>query len=290
MNRRRFLSLSAAFACAPHLAVADVWSGRALGAECRVTLTGPRQETAAALARIPGILAGIEGHFSLFAPGSDLARLNATGNLDRPAAAVRALFDEADRAHALTGGLFDPTVQPLWQALATGRAPGPARALIGWNRIRRDAARITLAPGQQLTFNGIAQGFASDAVRADLASRGFTGALIDMGEIAALGGPFRIALEDPAAGPLGQLSVTGTALATSSPGALRLGKEAHILSPDGRRPLWSAVTIEADSAARADALSTAAVFMEAGGLSRLKHAAGLHRITVVDRAGNLRSL
>ena len=70
MNRRRFLTLSAAFACAPHLASAATWTGRALGAQVSVTLNGPRHNTAALLSQIPALLNRIEAQFSLYRPDS----------------------------------------------------------------------------------------------------------------------------------------------------------------------------------------------------------------------------
>lgn len=289
LSRRRILNLAAAFACAPRHAFASTWQGRALGAEVSVTLTGPRTETEAALADLPAQLDEIENLFSLYRPNSALSRLNGAGFL-APNARFDALMDACDRAHTLTDGLFDPTVQPLWQALAQGRDPAPARALLGWPRVRRTAQGTCLDPGQQLTLNGIAQGFATDLIRASLAGRGFTHALIDIGEQAAIGGPFRLALEDPDHGPLGHLTLQNAARATSSPGALRFGANAHILGPQGQDPLWSTVSIEARDATTADALSTAAVFMDIPRLEKLRTDADLLRITLVDRDGNLRTL
>ena len=60
MNRRRFLTLSAAFACSPALARADTWTGIALGAEVSVTLYGPPSQTGPMLAAIPRRLRQID--------------------------------------------------------------------------------------------------------------------------------------------------------------------------------------------------------------------------------------
>lgn len=290
MKRRRVLQLAVAFACAPRLAQAASWQGRALGAEASITLSGPRAETQAALATIPDMLEQVEQLFSLYRADSLLSVLNRTGKARAPRLARR-LVQQADQAHRLTGGLFDPTVQPLWRALAEGRDTAAARASIGWRRVSLDAMHmLRLGAGQQLTFNGIAQGFATDLLRDTLAARGFTQALIHVGEHAALGGPFRLGLADPVQGHLGHRSLRDGAIATSSPGALSLGSTGHILAPDGRAPLWSTVSIEAETAAQADALSTAAVFMTRDRLRALKTDAGLRRITLVDRAGDLSTL
>ncbi|MBV7395202.1 FAD:protein FMN transferase [Mameliella sediminis] len=290
MKRRRFLTLAAAFAGAPLTGQAASWTGRALGADAAITLFGPAERTERLLAALPGMLSGIEGQFSLYDPDSTLARLNRAGQW--PCGPYfRTLLEACDKAWRLTDGLFDPTVQPLWQALARGKDPAPARRLIGWEQVQVPAVGpVTLGPGQQMTLNGIAQGFATETIAAALQKRGFEKALIHIGEHQALGGAFDLRMEDPEFGMFSALELSNRAVATSSPGALRLGGTGHILSPDGRAPLWSTVSIEADGATMADALSTAAVFMDLPRLRRLKQEARLHRITVLDDQGNLRSL
>lgn len=295
MNRRRFLTLTAAFACTPRLAHAATWRGVALGAEVSVTLSGPRGHTDSVLAGIPAELDRIERLFSLYRPDSDLCVLNRTGQL-RPGPAFRALLDLVDRAHRLTDGLFDPTIQPLWSALAQGGDADAARQGVGWHRLRRDGdGTLRLGPHQALTLNGIAQGFATDRIRRQLQAAGFDRALVDIGEQAAIGGPFRLGLIDPDHGMVGTRTLTDLCIATSSPGALRLGAAAHILAPDGRPPLWSTVSIETrtdrfEAATLADALSTAAVFMPLNALRQVKQAAGVHKITVVDAEGDMATL
>lgn len=285
MNRRRFLSLSAA-ALLPAPAVAHSWRGRALGADVDVTLTGPGAQ--AALDTIPILLHGIEAQFSLYRD-SALTRLNADGHLV-PDAMFADLCDLCDRLHRATDGLFDPTVQPLWRALATGAPTLPARSAIGWHRVTL-GGRISLDNGQALTFNGVAQGFAADIVRAHLTAHGFTQALVNMGEYAALGGPFTVGIDDPAAGQIGRTRITGVALATSSPGSLLVGGQPHILHPKGQPARWSTVTVQADSAALADGLSTALVFATRDQTRRIRdRLAGVQTITLIDTAGDLTTI
>jgi thiamine biosynthesis lipoprotein len=249
-----------------------------------ISLSGPVRQAEAALADLPALIDAIEADFSLHRP-SALTRLNATGRLADPSPAFRAVIRLADAVHRLTDGAFDPTVQPLWQAAAEGRAvSGP----IGWHRVRSDGG-IALDTGMALTFNGIAQGFGADAVRAHLAAHGFDRALIDMGEMAALGGPFRLGLIDPVHGQLASRSLTGTAIATSSPMATLVGGRPHIMHPRGLPPLWSTVSVEATSAALADALSTALVFLPADRIARLRHP-DLLRVTLIDPDGNLTTI
>lgn len=283
MNRRRFLALSAAALATPAQAQTR-WQGRAFGADCTLTLSGPTLQAEAALATLPALIEAIEADFSLHRP-SALTTLNATGYLPALSPAFRALVDLADAIHRLTDGAFDPTVQPLWLAAAEGRTNA---APIGWHHVRRGPG-ITLQPGMALTFNGIAQGFGADAVRAHLAARGFTHALVDMGETAALGGPFRLGLQDSTYGQLATRTLTGTAIATSSPKATLVNGQPHILHPRSLTPLWSTVSVEATTAALADALSTALVFLTSDQIARLRHP-GVIRVTLVDPDGNLSTL
>ena len=286
MKRRRFLQIAAATLACPRGARARTWQGTALGADVSITLTGPGAETA--LARTRETLTRIEALFSLYRP-SQLTALNATGTLAAPDPGMIALCRLADDAFRLTAGRFDPTVQPLWTALATGGDTNAARALIGWDRVTLRPDRITLAPGQALTFNGIAQGYATDVVTAELAAMGFTHALVNIGEYRALGGPWRIGLADPRFGDLGRITLTGRAVATSSPATLFVGGRPHILSRDWRMPLWATVSVTAPTAALADALSTAFCLMDRDAIrAALARRPGTHA-RLIDADGNLTS-
>lgn len=288
MNRRRFLTISAAFAATPALAQSHSWQGRAFGAEVAIRLSGPTERVQPALHQARRIIIQMEQRFSLFQPTSELVRLNRQGYL-RPSATFAALFGIADTAHRITGGLFDPSVQPLWQALAAGDDPAGARALIGWDRLSFDTGTIRLAPGQALTFNGIAQGFATDAVADAFAGAGFENALVNIGEFRATGGDWRLALEDPQHGLLATRRLKQGAIATSSPLATPLGGGGHILHPT-RTPRWSTVSVEADRAAIADALSTGLVFADNALIRQVRQTEGVRRITLVDQQGDLTTL
>lgn len=293
LARRRFLRLAAAFAALPAAARAagpQVWRGRAFGAEAQIVLHAPEPQARAAFAALAGLIARMEHLFSLHDPASSLSQLNAAGRLAPPPPEMAALLALCDRVHAATGGRFDPTVQPLWQALARGGDAAAARAAVGWGRVRHGPDGVALAPGQALTLNGIAQGFAADAARALLVARGFGRVLADLGEFAALGGPWRLGLEDPGLGLHATRTIADAALATSSPAALMLAPGvAHILDPaGGGGPVWSSVTVEADSAALADGLSTAACLMPRAELAALRgRVAGLRAVVAVSPQGEV---
>ena len=271
MNRRRFLTLTAA-ALAPlpgHAASLTRWEGTGLGAALTLHLVGADPHQARlTFARVGAEIARIESLASLHRD-SALTRLNRDGHLAWPSPDLLDLLTLAGRVHAATEGAFDPTVQPLWQALAKGTDTAKARALIGWNRIRLSPEEIRLGPGQALTLNGIAQGWAADRIAALLRRQGFTKALVDMGEIAALGqadGGWSAVITGPDGTPLAETRLVNRALATSSPRGTLVNGQPHILGPEGQVPLWQTVSVSAPSAALADALSTAFCLMEREGI------------------------
>ncbi|TNC66840.1 FAD:protein FMN transferase [Rubellimicrobium roseum] len=291
MHRRRALTILAATALCPLPSRAEE-TRIALGAEARMTLHGPPEVTARARARAWAEMERIERVFSLYDPGSALSRLNAAGRLNAPPPELLEVLALAGQLHVATGGRFDPTVQPLWLAHANGGDTKAARRLVDWDGVTVSPEAVTLRPGQALTLNGIAQGYATDRVTAVLAEEGLIHALVEIGEFRALSGPFRLGVEDPAHGRLGQVTLDGTACATSSPGAMILPDGAgHILDPRGGAPLWSTVTVVAAQAALADGLSTALCLANAAEARRILDRLGPGlRATAVTTAGDLFTL
>ncbi|MCV3273519.1 FAD:protein FMN transferase [Roseobacter sinensis] len=276
ISRRRMLTILAAATAFPASAMAraemHTWQGRALGARATLRLAHP--DAAAIAARVASEIDRLEDVFSLFRPESALARLNRDGSLTAPPFELLECLSLAGRVLAATEGRFDPTVQPLWRAYAdaaiAGHAPkdtdlSRARALIGWDGVQVAPDRIMLRPGMALTLNGIAQGVIADRIADLLAGEGLDNVLIDTGEFRALGGapdgdawPVRLA-----AG--GEVPLKARALATSAPRGTTFGKgssgESHILDPKSGTSvaaMWSEISVSAQSAGLADALSTAA--------------------------------
>jgi FAD:protein FMN transferase len=278
LTRRRFLTLSAVAALPlPRPArAADItqWHGTALGAAAAIYLSHP--DAPAIIARATAEIARLEAIFSLYRPDSALSQLNASGRLDAPPFELLECLALCSQVHTATGGLFDPTIQPLWQLYATGFAAGqpPTTASIaailpriGLPRLRYDSAAIRLPAGAALTLNGIAQGFIADKLADLLTAEGLTDILINTGELRALGQmpgasgwPVRLSSGS-------EVSLAARALATSAPlGTVfdTSGTVGHILNPMTGLPtaaLWSSVSVSAPSAGLADALSTAICLM-----------------------------
>ncbi len=254
LNRRRFIAITAAAVASPKGAAAEArWRGVALGAEAEITLRGPGGD--AALQHALATLRLAEAEFSLYKPASAISRLNRDGAI-RPSPVFRKLLTLCDQLHRKTDGLFDPTVQALWTALAGGGDADAAKALVDWSRVDL-VDQIRLSPGQSLTLNGVAQGFAADLVSEALTKTGFTETLVNVGEFRAGAGDWRIGVAAPDGALLEIVSLTGGAVATSSPAATTVGGRSHILSAAGRQPRWNTVSVQAPSAALADGLSTA---------------------------------
>lgn len=287
LNRRRFLSISAACMLAtPARAQIHRWQGRALGAEVDITLHAPAEIAEPALDRARGSLDAVMAQFDLFDPASTVSRLNRTGHLDAPDVMFRRLMQACTQVHAATGGLFDPTVQPLWRALAEGQSPEAARALIDWSRVRHSAASVTLGEGQALTFNGIAQGFATDLVAEALRDAGLERTLVNIGEFRGTGGPWRLGISDPKIGMIGTRTLTSSAIATSSPKAVPLGGQGHILHGHAK-PRWSTVSVEAATATMADGFSTALTMARLEDIRAAVGTFGIRRITLVSDQGDV---
>jgi thiamine biosynthesis lipoprotein len=223
----------------------------------------------------------LEAVFSLYQPASALSQLNSSGHLAAPPPDLLEVLALSDRLHIATEGAFDPTVQPLFAALAraviAGRAPGPddlgtARGAVGWGAVIFDSTEIRLArPGAALTLNGIAQGYITDRIAGLLTGQGLSNVLVDIGEIAARGqrpggGPWTAGVAAPEGALVHRLTLSDRALATSAPKGTLLdpaGRIGHILDPESGTEAVGAslIAVSAPSAAVADGLSTALCVM-----------------------------
>jgi thiamine biosynthesis lipoprotein len=290
LSRRRVLGVLAA---APGLALPGLghageaplvtWRGAVLGALGSISLHHPDRTTAERLvAAARAEIRRLEAMFSLWRADSLLSALNRRGVQVAPPPEMTELLARAVAIAELTGGAFDPTVQPLWALHArhfgtAGADPAgpPAAALeaalarVGHRHLRVSSDRIALVRrGMALTLNGIAQGYITDRVVALLRAGGIAHTLVELGEARALGRhpagrPWRAALADPQApGRVwGEVALSDRALASSSHSGFvfdHAGHFSHLLDPrSGRSPhRYRSVSVLAPDATLADALST----------------------------------
>lgn len=292
ISRRRFLAITAAagLALAPELgraadpSAAITWRGILMGAEASLRLHHYDAEAARRLiTACVTEVRRLEQIFSLYREDSAVSQLNRDGLLVAPPNDLVDLLQVAQECHARTGGAFDPTVQALWTmyrshfstpgADPAGPPPAAVRqavAKVGLDDVLFDRNRITFRrKGMQLTFNGIAQGYATDRVVDILRAGGIQTCLVDMGEPRAVGTeasgrPWRIGVVDPARSDRigATFDVVDRAVATSGGYGFQFdeaGRFNHLLDPrTGRSPdLHQSVTVILASATQADALSTA---------------------------------
>ncbi|MBN9078821.1 MAG: hypothetical protein BGN87_18795 [Rhizobiales bacterium 65-79] len=267
-----------------------VWRGVALGADAMIQLHHP--DAAAAQDLIDRSLkevARLERIFSLYDPDSALSRLNRDGSIDGPPLELVELLGRSVGFSEMTGGAFDVTVQPLWDLYAghfsrpDADPAGPGRQAIaatltrvGYGSIVLAAQEVRLARhGAAITLNGIAQGYLTDRVVDLLRRAGIGQTLVDMGEIRAMdgrpsGGPWIVGLEDPRAPGhvMRRIPLEDHAVSTSGGYGTTLdpaGRFNHIFDPatGATSSRYRSVSVVADSATTADALSTAFSLMPA---------------------------
>ena len=216
--------------------------------------------------------------------GSDVWRINHAGGnpvevSDDTVAILRCALDIAQK----TNGAFDVTIAPvstLWN-FSAGEAVIPdadeiskAAALVDYTRLSIDGNTVTLPEGMMIDLGGIAKGYIADAVKAYLAGRGVTSALLSFGgNIVAIGvkpdgSPWKVGIQDidRPTGEYMRVSLNfGGSTVTS--GIYERGFELdgayyhHILNPRTGWPVeneLASVTIFSESSAWGDALSTAA--------------------------------
>ena len=223
-------------------------------------------------------------------PDSDLARLNAAAGSGSPVPLEEETLDVLEAALRYgteSGGAFDCTIAPVMDAWGFGgseaeeRVPGAETLaallpLVDSANLRVDSAAGTaelLLSGMEVDLGGIAKGYAADRLTELAEESKVDGALFDLGNstMAAVGqrpggGPWRIALRDPADAEqrLGVLSLQDRSLSTSGSYERYFIQDGvtyhHILDPNTGYPAQTgllSVTVVAQSAALADAWSTA---------------------------------
>ncbi len=297
LPRRRFIGITAAAAGMALLplpfnavlaressARLRVWRGVALGADATLQIHHPDPRFADRLIeRSLEEVRRLERVFSLYREDSAICVLNRQGFLAAPPTDFVQLLARSEHFSRLTAGAFDATVQPLWRLFARHfgsphpdpRGPSDharlaALALVGHAGVQIEASRVRFdRVGMGLTLNGIAQGYITDRIAELLLNSGVEQALVDMGEIRALGerpagGPWEVGLEDPMTPDrIAQtLQLRNLAVSTSGGYGTRFdlgGRFNHIFDPTSgmTSSRYLSVSVVAPQATDADALSTA---------------------------------
>lgn len=282
----------------------------AMACACEIVAGGDDQAAAkAAMVAAVEEVRRIEAKFSRYRPDSVISRINAAAG-GTPLACddeTRALLDYADTLFVASGGLFDITAGVLRQAWDFKKAQLPsvatlarACALIGWDRVERDAAMVRLpSAGMELDFGGFGKEYAADRAAAVLAAGGVRHGYVNLGgDLRAIGprpggSPWMIGIQDPrhAGEIIATIPVERGGLATSGDYEryfeLDGRRYCHLLNPRSGQPVtyWRTVSVVAPLAVMAGNCSTIAMLKEQDGLDFLA-AAGVSYLAV-DQAGEI---
>jgi FAD:protein FMN transferase len=257
---------------------------RAMACRFEITLSNEDAGQVDAARAALGEVDRIEDALTVFRETSELVRVNREANLGPTVteAGLFALLQTCAILHRETEGAFDITSTPLSRAWGflkrQGRLPAPeeiasARARVGMDGVELAADKRTVRfrrPGMELNLGSIGKGYALERAGTLLRERGVTHALVSAAgsSIFALGGRDGGWIVDVRSRQiqrqrLARLSLRDCALATSGAGEQYVDVDGrrygHVIDP---RTGWPAaglvsVSVVADDAARADALSTA---------------------------------
>lgn len=256
-----------------------------MGTICTVTVESA--DTARAVGAIGaafGEIARLEQVMSSWRSDSELSRLNASAATSAPFECSAELFAALDSSRAfaaLTGGAFDPTIEPFnraWDARGKGRVPAAAeidaaREQVGWERMSLDRGARTARLERTrmgVDLGGIGKGIALDRAAASLREAGIERALLNFGgEVQAIGSGWEVSVADPRdrLRPLVTLDLSDAALSTSAQSERGVDVKGrhygHILDPRTGRPVeWAgSVSVISGTGTRSDALSTALLVM-----------------------------
>ena len=315
MQRRRFMAASLGtmvLGPASGAAHLPVHSGAALAFGTTVSVSVRHADAQVARLAIADALAAarqVDRLMSIYHPASEVFRLNRDGFLARPDPHLLAVLGHARALSQLTGGAFDITVQPLWQAsqralaagiLASSGERSQARALLGWNLVDVARERVVLRkPGMRITLNGLAQGYAADLALRAVRARGVVHALLDTGEFAASGDAdgraWQLGVPDPRnPGKMAAaVRVDGRCVATSGDYETTFSPDHlhhHIFDPatGDSPPELASVTVLAPSGIEADGLSTAFMVLGSRGAHALAARLPGVDLLTIDKQGRAR--
>ena len=285
-------------------AAAARFEGRAMGSPLRLTMAGGASghdrvaagralagadaatlATLAAWSTVVDEFETAEAAMSRFRDDSELTILNrsaGSGTAVPVSPRLRRALVAADRARRVTGGRFDPRVVADLDRLGYRGAPigiesaPPEAGIDNVGRPQPDEAvlerigRDRIAIARPIDLGGIGKGLTLRWAAARLVDGGTSDLLLEAGgDLVALGrspdgGPWQVAVEDPAGGdgPLAVIGVTGLAVATSSTRVHRWvvdGRSVHhLLDPRTGEPVdagLAAVTVAGPDPAWAEVWS-----------------------------------
>lgn len=243
--------------------------------------TGARQAALDAEASVEAL----DRRLSIFSSISAFAQFNDSGSASLSQEDAELLSAVLDLSRK-TGGVFDPTVQPVvdvWgfygeePAVPDAGALAQALSLVGWEHLKLDSRLLTSdLAGVKLDLGGVAKGYAAGLVARQLKDAGVQSAVLSLGgNVQVIGArpdgkDWTVAITDPFGSGqyAARLQVRDTAVVTSGPYERYFLEDGvryhHILDPETGFPAetgLASVTVVCEDGAVADGLSTALFVM-----------------------------
>ncbi len=277
----------------------------AMGTEVKMRVLHRRRETAErAIGAAFEELGRVDRIMSLYRQESQVSVLNREGVLEDPDSRLVEVLEAAREMSKRTEGAFDVTVQPLWEVYAAAKKEGrlpeegalrEAKAKVDWRKVEGSTRRVVLkGKGMAITLNGIAQGYAADRVMAALRGYGVEDALVNTGEVGAMGrkedgSGWTVGVQHPrrADAFVAVAKLEDRFLATSGDYATAFSEdwsEHHVFDPStGKSPReFSSVSVLAKTGMEADAFSTAVfVLGYERGMKMVKETDGVEALFVL---------
>ncbi len=266
-------------------------SGESMGTYYRILFPDDAGTVGSLQLNALGTLAEVDRLMSTYQPDSELSKFN-SADMNSPVTVsdhTRKVIEEARRVNNLTSGAFDATIGPLvelWGFGASGRRPAPPTTVeisqtarrLGMDALMLEGPEIwKTRPQLAVDLSGIAKGYAVDQLSEMLDARGVQSYLVDLGgELRAKGyrpegRPWRVGIERPERSQRAVhriVELNDRAIATSGDyrNFIRQGGQifSHVIDPRIGRPVvhsLTSVTVIAQNAMTADALSTALMVM-----------------------------
>ncbi|MFI3244799.1 MAG: FAD:protein FMN transferase [Akkermansia sp.] len=273
-----------------------VLAGKVFGTYYRLVT---HEDIAPLQGEIDQLFASINQEMSVFEPSSLINQINAapSGASFTLSPALAHLMAESKRVYELSGGAYDPTVEPLvdlWgfgkskqQQEPTPEALAAALAKVGFNGLELSGNKLTKRrEGLSLDLSSVAKGYAVDALAELLTRHGLQHYIVDIGgELKAKGKrdgkhqDWQAGIQAPdEAGVVATMAMPLHNLAVATSGDYRRVLESgdtsysHIISPKTGLPArsdFASVSVFHPSALMADIYATAFMTMPAADAIRL---------------------
>ena len=267
------------------------WTGTMLNAPAKIEIhSTDKRLNNYVIKKIDDLVVSYEYIFNLQNKNSEINKLNSEKILYDASSEIVEVLKNAQFISKNTNGLFDVTVQPLWELyfenfIINNKKSPPDRnkikealKLVNWKNINVIDNTVSIENKlSSITLNGIAQGWITDQITNLLLESGFTNTLVDFGENYALGlyeekRPWNILIEGRNASKV--VSLSNKAIATSAGHGTVFEptmKYHHIFNTKNGLSSnnFKTVSIISKKAWMADAISTSALSMNKDNLLQL---------------------